>query len=241
MKNMSTIFRAFNPADIARFNASLPIVIIVRKKLSNAKYLLQIGNKTLQTTSYKVLKVGEKYWGTMQETTDGAIVLNNLLHRPAILDYIPFSPQKFSFDEVEKFLDSTNVFKHALDTSLQQMANAKSKEEFEFLSFVVLGLKEGVLSFVINEGKESLLQIKKHQNTLIFSVIMPHLAIIEGHILQNNAGAKILLKTSFENSLAIFKANIAKLAQIASVEFLLDKNVKPLFMPQGENLLSYLA
>ena len=239
MKNIGTLFRAFNSTHIAHFNASLPIVISVRQRLSSSKYLLEIGNKTLQTTSYKSLKVGEKYWGTMQESSDGAIVLNNLLRRPAILDFLPFAPQKFDFTQLEEFLESKNIFKRALDRNLEQMANAKNKEEFEFFSFVVLGLKEGVLSFVvINEKKESLLQIQRQQNAIIFSVIMPHLGAIEGKISPSNA---IIIKANFENSLVLLQANAKQLKQYASIEFALDKAIKPLFVPQGENLLSYLV
>lgn len=240
MKNISTIFKAFSSSNVAHFNASLPIVIAVHQKLSNAKYVLQIGNKTLQTTSYKALKVGEKYWGIMQESLDGAIVLNNLLHRPAILDMLPSAPQKFDFRQLEKFLDSKNVFKDALDMSLQQMANAKNKEEFEFFSFVVLGLKEGVLSLVINEEKESLLQIKKTQNSIVFSVLMPHLGIIDGKISQHKT-PKVTLKTNFENSLTVLQSSASELERFICVDFVFDKAIKPLFMPQGENLLSYLV
>lgn len=240
MKNISTIFRAFHSSNVAHFNASLPIVIVVREKLSSAKYVLQIGNKTLQTTSYKALKVGEKYWGIMQESVDGAIVLNNLLHRPAILDMLPVAPQKFKLTQLESLLDSQHIFKDTLKANLQQMANAKSKEEFEFCSFVLLGLKEGVLSLVINEGKESLLQIKKTQNALVFSTIMPHLGIIEGKISQHN-NTEVIIKANFENSLLALKSNASDLKRFVSIEFVLDKAIKPLFTPQGENLLSYLV
>ncbi|WP_394908136.1 hypothetical protein [uncultured Helicobacter sp.] len=227
------------------FNARLPISLKVLQKLDATTYLLQVGTKTLKTTSYKPLHIGQKYWAQMSSTKDNNIVLGNLLERPKILDSIAQSPLKFSPQTLEETLKElgAELPKEMAQFSAEQMAQAKDKAEFEYFGFVLAGLRQGVLSLCITDkgAQDGLLQLKGNKNELIFSAIMPNLGIIEGKITLRDELPHLTLKANFASTLALLQSQVGELEGFSSVSFEEVAHLLPLFTQDSEHLLNVVG
>ncbi|WP_395003001.1 hypothetical protein [uncultured Helicobacter sp.] len=227
------------------FNARLPISLKVLQKLDATTYLLQVGTKTLKTTSYKPLHIGQKYWAQMSSTKDNNIVLGNLLEQPKILDSITRSPLKFSPQTLEEVLTElgNNLPKEMAQFSAEQMAQAKDRAEFEYFGFVLAGLKSGVLSLCIADkgARDGLLQLKGERDALTFSAIMPNLGIIEGKITLREGLAHLALKANFASTLALLQSQVGELEGFGSVSFEEAAHLAPLFVLEGEHLLNVVG
>lgn len=223
------------------FNARLPVSIKVLQKINTTTYLLEVGTKTLKSTSYKPLQIGQKYWAQMSNTKDNNIMLENLLARPKILDTIAQSPLKFSPQTLAEVLTElgADLPKEMAQFSAEQMAQAKDRLEFEYFGFVLAGLKHGVLSLCItdNGAQDGLLQIKASKNELLFSAIMPNLGIIEGKISLHNAALHLSIKANFANTLELLKSQASELEGFSTIYFAHTPHLDPLFSLDSHHLL----
>ncbi len=227
------------------FNARLPISLKVLQQLDATTYLLQVGTKTLKTTSYKPLHIGQKYWAQMSSTKDHNIVLGSLLERPKILDLIAKSPLKFDLGMLSEILEElgSDLPKEMAQFSAEQMAQARDRAEFEYFGFVLAGLKSGVLSLCISDrgAQDGLLQLKGSKDSLIFSAIMPNLGIIEGKITLRENLPHLALKANFANTLTLLQSQVGDLEGFGSVSFEEVAHLCPLFAHDSEHLLNVVG
>ncbi|WP_395148144.1 hypothetical protein [uncultured Helicobacter sp.] len=224
------------------FNANLPVSLKVLQKLDMSTYLLQVGTKTLKTTSSKPLHIGQKYWAQMASTKDGNIVLNNLIERPKVLDFVSQSPLKFSPDTLQKALKDLHgeFSKEMAQFSTEQMAQAKDKSEFEYFGFVLMGLKHGVLNLCVfdRNSQDGLLQLTGSKHQITFCAIMPNLGIIKGIITLRDDALHLTLTTNFENTLRLLQSYAHKLEGFQSINFEKVAQLQPLFTQNTEHLLN---
>lgn len=222
---------AKSASSTASYNASLPLLIRVVSKLKGDLYLLQVGTQTIQTKSHKELMVGERYWGEMGKSSLGHIVLRNLIHQPKIIEYFHHSPLQFSLQDLENLGKEKDIFEGFKDFLAHRLGEAQSKEEFLFLSNMLLALKNGVLNLVIGE-KEDILQIKRiGQNKVRFSAIMPLLGIIEGEICLggSNVGKILELKVMYESTKIALEKHLDLLQGFGVTQIVVDSRITPLY------------
>ncbi|MGI0406473.1 hypothetical protein ACRE1S_03710 [Helicobacter himalayensis] len=244
ISQISRALGALAKGDVS-FNARLPIVLKVLGKLEGAKYLLQIGTKTLQTTSHKPLEIGQKYWGQMSSNSLGGIVLSNLAPYPKILDFAQKSPLNLESAQLQELLSqhSENLLEDFSALLLQKMPLAQSKQELEYLGFLLLGLRQKVisLSFEDKGKKQCLLQLKLGQKKLLFSAIMPSLGFIEGVVWVVDSQKYLEIKASFKSTLELLEQNLSTLnAEDAfeSVSFKHEPTLKAFFEMPNEHILN---
>lgn len=223
------------------FNARLPVTLHVLKKLNNYEYLVQIGTKTLQTTSHKPLVIGQKYWGQMNNDRFSNIVLSNITPQPKALAIVQIS--MLDSITLQETLASQKPFAALGEFVISQMQNTHSKEEFQYLGFVLLGLGQKVLniSFEDKGKKPCLLQIKGDKQILIFRAIMPTLGIIGGMISfidSLHPRLRLDIKTNFESTLWLLEQNLKSLGGFDEVSLRHDAKLKVLFEMQEDNLLN---
>lgn len=213
----------------ASYNASLPMLIRVVSKLKGDLYLLQVGTQKFQTRSHKELFIGERYWGEMGKSTLGHIVLRNLVHQPKIIEYFQHSPLRFSVQDLQNLGKEKDIFEDFKDFLAHRLSEAQSKEEFLFLSNMLLALKSGVLNLVIGE-KEDILQIKRiGQNKVRFSAIMPILGIIEGEISFYDGRNILDMKVLYESTRVVLEKNLDLLSGFELRQIIVDARIQPLY------------
>ncbi len=212
------------------YNAALPMLIKVLAQTKGDTYLLQVGSKQIQSKSHKELFIGQKYWGEMGKSSLGHITLRNLIPQPNILESFSKAPLQFSLQDLQELGEQKDIFEGFKDFLSQKLATAQSKEEFLFLSNLLLGLKSGVLSLAIAE-KNEILQMKKiGANTMRFSAIMPSLGIIEGEMISITKGGNALsLKVMYESTKALLEKNLSLLKGFKLSKITLDSSLKPLY------------
>lgn len=211
------------------YNAALPMLIKVIAKLEGDMYLLQIGTQQLQTKSHKRLHVGERYWGEMGRSSLGHITLHNLIAQPKIMEMFYNAPLKFTLSQLQEMGENSDIFEGFRDFLSQKCADAHSKEEFMFLGNLLLGLKQGVLSLIIDE-KNELLQIKKSgANKVRFSAIMPLLGIIDGEIGIFKDTHKLNMKVMYESTKALLERHIGDLKGFYVENISIDTHIAPLY------------
>jgi len=154
------------------FNASLPVKIEIKKELNPITYLIQLGNKEVETKSYVPLKVGHKYLAQIKELKN-SIQITNLKEFPKILDDL----QKISLNEN---IDSTQ--KHEI---LKHLANANSKEEFLFWTNVLIAQQKKIYHFIIGGKRKAIMQYKYKKDKVKFYACFNNLGEIEGEIKTN--------------------------------------------------------
>ena len=204
ISQLGKILKATNRLNMpTEFNASLPIKIIVKKQLNPIRYLLQLGNKQLETKSYKHLEIGAKYLGEIAQK-ENSINIKNLTKMPKIFDEIP--------EDIKTFLpDSADNAKHK-DAILKHLANSNTKNEFIFYTNLLLAFQKEIKHFVINEdGKKSLHQIKKEKHKLKFYSFFSNLGPVSGEIFYNDYVYYLNLMVEFQNSINIIKKHIKEL------------------------------
>lgn len=211
------------------YNAALPMLIKVLAQTKGDTYLLQVGSKQIQSKSHKELFIGQKYWGEMGKSSLGHITLRNLIPQPNILESFSKAPLQFSLQDLQELGEQKDIFEGFKDFLSQKLATSQSKEEFLFLSNLLLGLKSGVLSLAITE-KNEILQMKKiGANTMRFSAIMPSLGIIEGEISITKGGNALSLKVMYESTKALLEKNLSLLKGFRLSKITLDSSLKPLY------------
>jgi len=215
ISKVGKILNTLNKFQTIEFNTTLPVKVEVKEKLSNIKYLLQLGNKEVITKSFIPLKKG-KYFALVKEI-EGNINISNLK---------PLSNTALIFEKVKtKNLD--NLSKEKI---LHHLSNASSKEEFIFFMNLLLSLEKKIYHLVINEKKKALLQYKFSKNKLKFYALFNNLGEIEGEIYNNTLD----IYSPFKNTLELIK-KYSHLIDLKVNTFL--KETKPLY-EFSENLIS---
>lgn len=180
-------------------NSTLPMLLRILGKKGADKYLVQLGKLVIETQSNKELHVGTNYWANVKQSKDG-IVISDLVKQPKMLENLTYTKLKLNSNDLKELLNETHkggktiesVFKEFL---LERLPLATSKQEFLELSNLLVALQNGVFSMVIQEdnGKESLVQLKKQVEYLEFYSIFNHLGEISG-IVSFNENREVCLR-----------------------------------------------
>lgn len=216
-----------------RFNASLPVGIEVLKKLgqdfNGLQYLLQVGNRQLETRSASSLDVGMRYWGEVKQDKEGNTLLSHLVQKPLLF-------QK----KGERLLDSLPILKeeHWQSSSLsrvedfkiaylEKMATASTKEEFSTLQNVALGFNHHVATLCIEdeEKKRSLVQFrtKSLQGQLDFYALFSNLGALRGGITMASDAIGLTLHVSYKSVQSLLQTQTKTLQGFDYISIIYDK------------------
>ncbi|GAX87369.1 conserved hypothetical protein [Lebetimonas natsushimae] len=158
---------------IKEFNASLPVKIEVKKEINPIKFLINLGNREIETKSYIPLKVGKKYFAQIKEGKY-SIKISNLKEYPKILEIL----KKIDFTKEILTPDKKEIMTH--------LTNANSKTEFIFWMNVLMAFNQNIYHLIINEKKKALMQLKYKKNSIKFYAVFEHLGEIEGILFHKN-------------------------------------------------------
>ncbi len=206
-----------------RFNAVLPVNIDVIKKSDPQKYLLQIGNKEVNTKSSLELEVGKKYWGVMKEQTQTHTVsLSKLLLKPNFLQHtkrslLPeFTPQKMVG------LLAKESPKTELKTQLlEHLSTATSKQDFMTITNMIAALNSDVFSMLLKHNdKSTMFQFKKRKSQsktssedgmIDFYAAFEHLGPVDGVVEVKGDIKRVVLYLYYEQSLEFLQNELSQL------------------------------
>jgi len=226
------ILKATNRLNMpTEFNATLPITITVKKQLNPIRFLLQMGNKEVETKSYTPLEVGAKYKAEILQK-DSKIEIKNLTKLPNIFNKFP-DTIKYSVDDLLKDnpLESNNKYKNFL---LNHLANATTKDEFLFYSQMLLAFNQEIKHLFIKDEKKALIQFKHKKRKINFYAYFESLGAIGGEIYLTDE-IYLNLMVEFQNSFYFIQKYIDELNGIR-VNIKQDK-IKPLFEISENNSL----
>ena len=166
----------FDLAKVNKLNNNLLIPIHVQKMVDMAKYNIILGNKELTTKSFIELEEWTKYWGELSNDEKGSIKISNIQKKPSILQQKKF-PLAFDLENLEKILSLDNSAEYIKGFILDNIILSSNKEEFLFLSNLLLSIHFDVLSipFIYN-NTYNILQMKNNS----FIVTTNHLGLIRG-------------------------------------------------------------
>lgn len=172
----------FDLAKVNKLNNNLLIPIYVKKMVEMAKYNIRLGNRELTTKSFIELEEWTKYWGELSNDEKGSIKISNIQKKPSILQNDKF-PLAFDLKNLQTILSLDDSIGYIKGFILDNIIASSNKEEFLFLSNLLLSIHFDVLSipFIYN-NTYNILQIKN--NTFIITT--NHLGLIKGVFNKDN-------------------------------------------------------
>ena len=178
--NIAKLAQTTQNSHIKNFNTTLPLLLEILQK-SKMGYVLKVGNTTIEAKSATPLQIGTKYFATL-DNTNGSLLISNLQKIPKIAESAQHSPIFFEAKDLEKM--GRDFVREFRDNLLDSAINAKSKDEFLFLSNSLLALQQGVLNLVVREkNRKILLQIKRQKDEKIeFCAVFGNIGIVRGVI-----------------------------------------------------------
>lgn len=210
------------------FNATLPVVMFVVRKISNIKYEIKLGNKTLVTKSDLTLDVGAKYWAELSQENGKQIKISHFKKMPEMLQNIN---QNFYLDLKDFILILSDIKIKYKSILLKKLYNSKDKAEFEFYTVLLVNLLNNTINVPINYGtnKYAFLQIldlrNENDKKLYIKGFFTQLGPIQADISMNGKDdIDVILKVEFNTSLSLLQEKIKDLGM---------KNVK---LVKKENL-----
>jgi len=227
-----------NSTNAKQFNAALPVTIEVSEQTHSMRYMLKIGNTTMETKSLKELIIGGKYWAEMNKSSQGSIILSNLILQPSLLDYknpalrLPLDNLKALFEESKG--NPAESLKQFLS---ERLAQASDRNEFLFLSNMLLSLSQHVLTIPLSydEGKNGYMQLrrKKKENTgeefLEFYSVFAHLGAIEGKLFSSDGQTHLQLLVLYEQTKRFLDESRDDLAAISHISIGVDNRIVPFY------------
>ncbi len=219
------------------FNATLPISLKVLQNINPLKYLMRVGNATIEVKSKSTLEVGSNYWAFMGKSSVGSIIISNLQKQPKIFD-LKNIPLKFDAKILQEFfIESKKPLESYKGFLLERLSVAQSREEFLFFSNILFSLEHNVLSFPMQyENRDSFLQLKqrkkkgKTQEDIIdFYAAFCNLGAVEGRLMLAQEEVLLEIKTPFSNTKALLEENIEFCGGVDEISVLLVKSVEPLY------------
>ena len=166
----------FDLAKTNKLNNNLLIPIHVQKMVEMAKYNIKLGNRELITKSFIELEEWTKYWGELSNDEQGSIKISNIQKKPSILQQEKF-PIAFDLINLEKIFSLDDSIGYIKGFILDNIISSSNKDEFLFLSNLLLSMNFDVLSipFIYN-NTYNMLQMKKD----VFVITTNHLGPIRG-------------------------------------------------------------
>ncbi|NWF67347.1 MAG: hypothetical protein HXX81_07775 [Campylobacterales bacterium] len=237
LSNLSKLENFLSKFDVKEFNAKLPMGLEVIKKNSHNSYELKLGNLVVTSKSENALDVGKKYWASVSKSSVGSIVISDLVKKP------PFFQEKLPFFvDVEIFKklvteekEPTNIYKQLI---FENMANAKSKEDFLFNGNILFGLNQNVFTIPLKlDNNKAIIQYKKskkkqnenEQTKIDFYAGFNNLGQIDGEIFLNGDSLSLNLGVEYKNSLTHLENELEDLTIFDKINIYLKKNIKELF------------
>ncbi len=213
-------------------NASLPMLLRVLDKKGANKYIIQLGKLIIETQSNKELNIGANYWANVKQDKNG-LLISDLIQQPKLLENIVHARLKLSSNDLKELLNDAHnggknielVFKEFL---IDRLPLASTKQEFLELSNLLVALQNGIFSMVIkeNDGKESLIQIKKQIEFLEFYSIFNNLGEISGTVsLDERSNINLRICVMNEKIKRILENNIDKLSGFSNIQIDIGKNL----------------
>jgi len=234
ISQIGKIMKATNRLNMpTEFNSTLPLTIKVKKQLNPIRYMLQLGRKEVEVKSYTKLEVGANYKAMINQTNN-KIEIKNLSKLPEIFNKIP-NNLNYTIDDLlkENPLKDNTHYKNFL---LNHLANATTKDEFIFLSQLLLAENQQIKHLFINEKKKrALMQLKYKKNRLKFYGFFENLGAIGGEMFLADS-IYLNLMVEFQNSLTLIQNNIEELKGI--VVNIKQEKIKPLFEISNNSLLN---
>lgn len=217
-----------------QFNATLPMRLEVMEKMQGIRYMLKIGNITMETKSLKELEIGGKYWAMMAKS-NGSITLSNLIKQPDLLK-TQNTPLKLNPEAMAQFLkEGENPFETMKGFLMDRLAQAESKWEFAFLSHMLMSLRQKVLTLPLHydEKKDGFLQLRKKRannyDYLEFYSVFANLGATWGYLYNFNNGIKLDISVMYESIAKLLKNNLNELEFINQVNIHTNSEIKPLY------------
>lgn len=188
-------------AAVSQFNGTLPTSIQVLKDISGSsltdpfRYLLKLGNKTLETKSQTPLEVGTNYWGRLTESNEGSIHLSKLKKKPSLLQLPPTIQKELpslSINDFSLHLKEKKPKEQLKQFLLDALAQAPNKQTFLYLTSMLLGFSQDVITLLLDDSQKRKVMVqykerKKEERGLTHFMVefysaMPNLGPISGQI-----------------------------------------------------------
>lgn len=205
-------------SQVTNFNTTLPLLLEILQRTKRG-YLLKLGNATMEAKSSTPLQVGARYFAVLNDK-NGELLISNLQKIPKIAESAKNSPIVFAPKDLETMgKDFAREFR---DSLLDSAINAKSKDEFLFLSNSLLALQQGILNLVIKDrNKRILLQIKRQKDKKIeFCAVFSNLGIIGGVVFDESI---LHLRVSYERVKKLLE-NSARELDFSEVSIAVQEN-----------------
>jgi hypothetical protein len=236
ISQIGKILKATNRLNIpTEFNSTLPLTITIKKQLNPIRYLIQLGNKEVEVKSYTKLDISTQYKAEINQVNN-KIEIKNLSKLPTIFSKMPKNLNYTIADLLKDDVLKDN--KHYKNFLLNHLANSTSKEEFIFLTQLLIAENQQIKHIFINENKKrALMQLKYKKNRLKFYGFFENLGAIKGEILLSDE-IYLNLMVEFQNSFILIKNNIDDLKLKGIIINIKQKKIKPLFEISNNNLLN---
>jgi hypothetical protein len=225
VNEFNKIWKLQEELKVNKFNNSLPLTIEILQQTSYNRYLVKFGNKTISTKSLKELKTKTKYWAEFKSVKD-SINLSNLIEQPLFLQK-QFDSFLLEGSKLESLLKIEN-FNQKIKTELfKQLYETTIKEEFEFISSILLSFKNKVVTLpLLYKGKLEFIQVRTDsQNSCEFYFGFKNIGPIGGYIIDE----VLSIFCAYDSSLKFLKDRVKNLKKLSIQHIMLDKNIKPLF------------
>lgn len=225
---LETLQPAFNfNKNQIQVNSSLAFEIKVIKQLFANRYMLEVGNRQIETKSFMPLETGQKYWAQLNQR-GGHVQLQNLLKKPVYLqDKPPLIFKNFEFT----MLNNMQLFKKTL---IDALATTSSEKEFKFITDILLGMHHGVVTVPFEyKDRYALFQYSNKnkmsitKNSVEFYAEFVNLGPINGKVFTSSGYKELSLTVHFKNTASFLKSQKDKLGfDVFKVEV---GNPQPLF------------
>jgi hypothetical protein len=219
-----------------RLASLLPVEVLVLKKLSPDKYLLQIKSQNFETTTPKPLQVGEKYLASVSSDSKTNTLFLKHFHK------MPLQPEQAVFtlnDIIEHFQKPSKEAITELHAKLlSALSNSTVKEEFSFYTQILLGLSQDLVSlpfkypdgFGLLQYKKRRKQEKQSQDEVQFYAHLKHLGPLEGVIRLQDDEIVIRINVMFEESLTLLQCYKEEFSFNNALHIQLKEEINPLFV-----------
>jgi len=220
----------------SRLASLLPVEILVLKKLSPEKYLLQIKSQNFETSTPKPLQVGEKYLASISQESKSSTLFLKHFHK------MPLQPEQAVYtinDLIEHFKKPSKEAITELHAKLlSALSNSTAKEEFSFYTQVLLGLSQDLVSlpfkypqgFGLLQYKKRRKQEKQSQDEVQFYAHLKHLGPLEGVVGLQDDEIYIKINVMFEESLALLQRHKEEFSFNNALQIQLKEEIDPLFV-----------
>ena len=220
----------------SRLSSLLPVEVLVLKKLSPEKYLLQIKDKSFETTTPKPLDVGTKYLASISQDPKSNTLFLKHFHK------MPLKPEQAIYQLDELISHFKKPSKEAItelhSKLLSTLSNSSSKDEFSFFTQLLLGLSQETVSlpfkytdgFGLVQYKKKKKQDKQSQDEVQFYAHLQHLGPLDGVVGLQDEQIYIRINVLFEESLTLLQNYKDEFSLESEIQIQLKEEIKPLFV-----------